>query len=410
MPKLNYYDDKASNDASMYTRSTDPRTWAWNYPVELKSLGDQVIGADAQVEDGFVKIGIFNKEKNARFLNEKNVLSAIEIQEMPGAMFGLPDVKKVAVIHNVTTIPEQRGKGWARILYEFVLNKYKVLFSDTEIFTDKGKENKTLSIWKNYLPKLGTVLNWNNLNHTYGEFDPVEGTKSEDVRFVVISDKNILQSLTESFSKWMKKGATGAALTGLLSLPMMSMTKSEEKPQPMSPPYPPRMEVPAHYNTYGQSPLAPQPAPQQPQQAEPEQEDNTINVNIIATLESGGNAKVGTNRKGASGLCQLKKAAWDEAAKSLFGKSGHKKYPYAKYASNAYVNKKISDHYYNVVLPKHLDAFDVPITKDTLLASYNWGSNNVKKAMRKYGDNWLRAAPSETKSYIERYHNIEKDL
>ena len=192
MPKISYYDSNTSNDSSLYTRSTDPRTWAWNYPVEIKKTGDLILGADAQIDNGFAKYGIFLNDKNNKFLNEKNVLSAIEIQEMPGAAFGIPDIKKVAVIHNVTTIPEARSKGLARILYEFILDKYQVVFSDTELFSDKDKDNKTVSIWKNFLPKLGTVLNYDSNSKTYSEFDPVQGTKSENIRFVVVKDKNIV--------------------------------------------------------------------------------------------------------------------------------------------------------------------------------------------------------------------------
>jgi hypothetical protein len=410
MPKVSYYDDSASNDAKIYTDSTDPRTWHWGHPVKIKSIDStHTLGVDADVQDGHVKYGIFTNTENSKFLDEENVVSAVEIQEMPGAAFDVPDINKVAVMQNVTTIPEERNKGWAKILYQFLIDKYKVLFSDTELFSDKNTENKTVSIWKNFLPKLGTVLNWNAKTHTYKEFDPVEGLKSEDIRFVVVADKNIANTMLESFSNWMKKGVTGAALTGLMSMPLMGIAKHEPTTnQSLTPPYPPPIEQPKTNNN--RSALAPEwyKEPQQPQKIEAP--SNKINVNIIAQLESGGNAKVGTNSKGASGLCQLKKAAWDEAAKSLYGKNGARKYPFATYAKNGKINKIISDHYYNVVLPKHLEAFDLPITKDTLLAAYNWGSNNLKKAIRNNGENWLRYAPKETQSYIERYHNIEKTL
>lgn len=36
------------------------------------------------------------------------------------------------------------------------------------------------------------------------------------------------------------------------------------------------------------------------------------------------------------------------------------------------------------------------------LAAYNWGSGNLSKAIKKYGDNWLAHAPAETKNYIKK--------
>lgn len=36
------------------------------------------------------------------------------------------------------------------------------------------------------------------------------------------------------------------------------------------------------------------------------------------------------------------------------------------------------------------------------LAAYNWGGGNLDKAIKKYGDNWLDHAPTETKNYIKK--------
>lgn len=35
-------------------------------------------------------------------------------------------------------------------------------------------------------------------------------------------------------------------------------------------------------------------------------------------------------------------------------------------------------------------------------AAYNWGVKNLDAAIRQYGDNWLQAAPQETRDYIAR--------
>lgn len=36
------------------------------------------------------------------------------------------------------------------------------------------------------------------------------------------------------------------------------------------------------------------------------------------------------------------------------------------------------------------------------LAGYNWGGGNIDKAVKKYGNNWLSHAPTETQKYIQK--------
>lgn len=35
-------------------------------------------------------------------------------------------------------------------------------------------------------------------------------------------------------------------------------------------------------------------------------------------------------------------------------------------------------------------------------AAYNWGPGNLDDALSRHGDNWLRAAPAETRNYVNR--------
>lgn len=35
-------------------------------------------------------------------------------------------------------------------------------------------------------------------------------------------------------------------------------------------------------------------------------------------------------------------------------------------------------------------------------AAYNWGPGNLDRAIARYGDDWLQAAPAETRDYIQR--------
>jgi len=35
-------------------------------------------------------------------------------------------------------------------------------------------------------------------------------------------------------------------------------------------------------------------------------------------------------------------------------------------------------------------------------AAYNWGPGNLDRALKTYGDDWMKAAPKETRDYVSR--------
>jgi soluble lytic murein transglycosylase len=35
-------------------------------------------------------------------------------------------------------------------------------------------------------------------------------------------------------------------------------------------------------------------------------------------------------------------------------------------------------------------------------AAYNWGPGNLDEAIRRFGENWMQAAPQETRDYVAR--------
>ena len=49
---------------------------------------------------------------------------------------------------------------------------------------------------------------------------------------------------------------------------------------------------------------------------------------------------------------------------------------------------------------KMQDRYDGDLAK--MWAAYNWGPGRVDEAVEKYGPNWLKAAPKETRDYIRR--------
>jgi soluble lytic murein transglycosylase-like protein len=394
MPKIINYNEL--NDESIATQLANPQLWGWNtatmHPVK-EINGYRIIG-DFN-EPNHTLYGIFKNNSN-------QVLSAIDINIEPGSDYNIP-LKNVAVVEMVATIEAERSKGFARLLYEYVIDKFKVLISNTKVFTSGNNISKTLGIWKNYIPTIATVFNYDTKTKSYSDLD-INAGNDESIRFVAIKDNNIASKLTESFKDFVKRNAIkGAAALFLAATPSMAHN-DEQKLDNIGITQYNQQTFKNYYNTekseqknkiHEPSKIL-QPSVQQPTIS------HKIDINIISKIESN-NKRKAVSSAGAKGICQLKKDAWNEAQKDLYGKL---KYPYEKYVFNSKINKQLANHYYNEILPTHLDSFGLPITIDTLLASYNYGSNNVKKLMRRYGKNWKKYLPTETKNYLNSYKNL----
>jgi GNAT superfamily N-acetyltransferase/predicted acetyltransferase len=91
-----------------------------------------------------------------------------------------------AQIGSVVTNPEERGKGWGKLIYKLVLDTEKTLISDTQLYPG------TFSIWKNYLPTIANVYNVNE-DGDLEPFDPVKGTGyAGQYDYFVASKKKLL--------------------------------------------------------------------------------------------------------------------------------------------------------------------------------------------------------------------------
>lgn len=191
MPKINVIPlnkKLLESSSDKYVEYADLTTWHWNYPVALKLIGNLHFAIDYELIEGTnkkdVRYGLFLDKKLTQPICGMHVI----IHE--GSSFGV-DVKEVPVIEMVITKETERGKGYAKLLYEAVLNRHKIIISDTELYTDEGKINKSLGLWVNHLAKVGTVLNWSvpeNKFKLYNLQEAIDPKTASTVRFAVIKE------------------------------------------------------------------------------------------------------------------------------------------------------------------------------------------------------------------------------
>lgn len=142
--------------------------------------------------------------------------------------------------------------------------------------------------------------------------------------------------------------------------------------------------------------VTPKPAPAANQSEQPQE----IDRDIIISLESAGGRLSGVSSAGARGVMQIKKDAWND---TVFGMGVN--WPYSD-VNDAQKNMKVGTYYLNRVIPNMINNSKLPNTIESRLAIYNWGIGNVRNAYKKHGKDWIKHAPAETKSYIERYKNL----
>lgn len=212
MPKINVIpQDKKLLEGKddTYVEYSDPSDFHWKYPVALKMIGDLHFATDYQLTESAgvkdVLYGIFADKKFDK------PITAMHVTMHDGAKFGL-DIKEVPVVEMVVTKESERGKGYARLLYEAVLNRHKILISGEDLYTDEGKTNKTLGLWMNHLPKLGNVANINMDTFKIEPFDFAKATNpymSKKIRFVLLKEGSVWEKLAAALISTSAIAGTG---------------------------------------------------------------------------------------------------------------------------------------------------------------------------------------------------------
>lgn len=174
MPKILEYSNSSSLEENI-TLLSSPKDWNWNtYCLyESNRINDLIIAGDYSTPN-IIQYGVFIKN-----VDISNLMSAICIHVKQGKQFDFSS--NFAIIENISTTPNSRKKGFAKILYTHILNKHKIILSDEKIFTDKNKISKTLGIWTNFLPTIAKVNNFNMITKQKSEF---KMDQSESVRFM----------------------------------------------------------------------------------------------------------------------------------------------------------------------------------------------------------------------------------
>jgi hypothetical protein len=368
MPKINIVNKEQMNEETSFVQNSDPKTWAWTYPANLKQIKDLHFACDYNHSDGVIKYGLFKDKKLT------NPVSGMELE----VIHGMP------VIQMVSTVESERRKGYASLIYENALNRHSVLISGDELYTDENETNRSLGMWVNYLPTIGVVGNYNIDTNEISKFNLKEAYDKKNIRFIVMN---------ESF-----RGLKNGILTGALGLTLAGIPSGSDDHKT-------KLTVPSNPTPSSVS-LQKDVSHKEPEKATPiissHKLNDFINMSIITKIESNDNPNA-VSPAGAKGLCQIMPKTWAEETKTMFGKS----LPEDKIFDGE-INKKVGNHYYNVTLPKYLKAFNIPINTETILASYNYGIKHIQKLYEQYGVDWSLHLPKETKHYIQKYKALEK--
>lgn len=125
-----------------------------------------------------------------------------------------------------------------------------------------------------------------------------------------------------------------------------------------------------------------------------------INLAAVRQIESSNNPLAHNKRTDCRGLYQISPrgalADWNTA------------HPSERYTADdlfiSSVNERIASWYLYTKLPAYLSHYKIPVTIETVLASYNWGIGNVRKWYASGAS--VHALPLETQKYLIKYERI----
>lgn len=123
----------------------------------------------------------------------------------------------------------------------------------------------------------------------------------------------------------------------------------------------------------------------------PEMSPVTIDIDAIAQIESGGNARA-VGAYGERGVCQIQEATWNEWVERM-GESWS-----FDEAFDPDKNLAVANYGMNTRIPQMLDAYQISDTVAHRLICYNWGIGNLVHADRHECD-W----PESVERYVRRY-------
>jgi hypothetical protein len=118
----------------------------------------------------------------------------------------------------------------------------------------------------------------------------------------------------------------------------------------------------------------------------------TIDLSIIAKIESENNPLAYNSKSGARGLYQITAICMNDY--SMYHKTGY----ILQDLFNPEINKKIAEWYLNIRIPFLLSHYKQETSLDNILWAYNAGIGNLVKGIK----------PKETRNYILRYKQLAK--
>lgn len=125
----------------------------------------------------------------------------------------------------------------------------------------------------------------------------------------------------------------------------------------------------------------------------------SINLQAIKIIESDGDFLAFNSRSECYGLYQISKVCLND-----FNELNQASYTVQDLFEPS-INEEVASWYFGRI-DYMLNFYRIPVSVETIIASYNWGITNV---VRWYGEGAdIRQLPKETRNYIEKYAQLSR--